>query len=224
MLFTTDLWPQSAAEKRDVLALTLHSEVELSSAACADWVVRILTDVEIPGGIIVSENCALQQTVSMSLRSGTTLQESLLLLAPRCTLEWAARQNVLNAWIGRRTAGPLDVNIEFFRWDLSQSVATSVQNLMSGKPVQTRIAQLHLVEQPKLGGPSIIGKRVPRTQAKHTITNLSLQDALNAVVKSYGSAGWLFTKRDCGDTHSYGFDVVVQDESRAQPPGSVESR
>jgi hypothetical protein len=166
---------------------------------------EILRGTGVPAGVVVLANCSTPPHVRLNLSQGTSVAEALnALVASNPEYRWQADGNVINL-LPMKAAPLLETEIREFRMDTTdREIGAVLSELMALPVVRKRQSELKLKSGIYQGGPGAAEEHpVPKKPVPIHIRvqNLSLQEALNSVVETYGHSVWVYgeTEECSGD-------------------------
>jgi len=162
---------------------------------------QILRGKGVPAGLVVLSNCSTPPHVRLNLSQGTTVAEALnALVASSPEYRWQTDGNVINLLPMKAAAPLLETEIREFRMDTTDSeIGAVLSELMALPVVRKRQSELKLQSGIYQGGPGAVEEHpVPKKPVPIHIRfqNLSLQEALNSVVGTYGHSVWVYSETE----------------------------
>lgn len=204
---------QAPAKKMETL-LTRHVTLPvLQEETTTSAFTKTLSAAKLPGGIFVATNCSEPQRYPLT-PSDSSLRgalNSVVAADPRYT--WQADDETINML-------PYGVDQKFLsqriaRLDIrnASSLREAADVLLRTPEVKSAAVKYNLGENVQRGGIGYYQPQEETSGAKLSITvrqkNVTVRDALNAIVRAHGSAVWAYTERRCSTGNSFTIEFLV---------------
>lgn len=180
---------------------------ELNDVTIGEALCSALRTAGVPGGIVTIPNCQGQTKYKFRL-AGETLHDALDAIVsgdPQYT--WTVRDGVVNIVPWSYMPSLLDTVIPEMRIEKAGTLEFAVDQLLRLPEVATRMRELRLSHLHR-GSLTFLG---PREEINLYQQNLTLRDALNAVVGAHGRAVWLYWEKHCyKQQHDFEIEFLVK--------------
>lgn len=161
------------------------------------------------GGIAsVASECEEAPITQRWMPLGASLRDVLdLIVAADPGYQWTADDDVVNLLPKESIPALLETPIKRFRLSRPTDLDSALAQLLARPEVRQRESELHTSTGLKLfvGGAS---KNDPKIILN--CKNLTLREALNAIVQAYGKAVWSYRERHCGGQKVYSIDFIAR--------------
>lgn len=172
--------------------------------------VNSLVITHVPGGIVRILDCADAQPALVGHLPQATLRETLdVIVQANPEYRWQVDDGVVNLLTARDEPALLKVRISKLEVKNAPSINAVLTTLQSLPEVRDAIAKLQLSEGVKI----IVGPRslnLERPQYTIQLKDVTVREALNAIVRAQGRAVWEYKERRCSGTTEYSIDFVVR--------------
>jgi hypothetical protein len=206
---------QNAASQRGlgVLDRTADQGIAIDSSP-REALLEFLRTYNLVGGFAEQRECTPEPKVHLALAKGTKLSAALQSLAAAASeFDWHIEGQVVT--VTRRHSHPNLLNVKIGRFEFNRTVAPPevFRQLMALPEIEAAKENLRLSPGPVTFGPgstSAAGHRpgIISRRKKYVIQNVSLQDALNEIVRSYGDIAWIYEQRRCNGKETVALNPV----------------
>lgn len=194
-------------DERTVLDAPLSHDIDFSGTAAA-VLKDVLRDTQIPGGVVQQlRGCSAESRMHLSVKKGTTIRQAMdNLVASNPDHQWQFLDHVVN--LTPKTGPPvlLETRIHSYQLHTTDNWApsASMEDLFKIEEIRKRAVALKLTWGAVTGG-LYAGEYHPAPKTPRPIDvdihDVSVQDALNAVVTAYRNAIWIYRETECnGET------------------------
>jgi len=191
----------ASVEASDVRNILLAHDIDatMSPAAILGLMLR---GTGVSAGIAEAQHCDLPSTTRMRVRQGVTIHEAMDAFVTRNPgYQWQLDNDVIN-FLPRIDLPLLDTTIRSFELTTTTKVtAEAVLNeLLSLPEVRQRASDLKIKPGLAQGGIGVYDEHPESNTVKPihiSIRNLSLREAFNVVVHTYGHSMWVYVEQDC---------------------------
>jgi hypothetical protein len=161
------------------------------------------------GGIAsVATGCEDDPIVQRWMPVGASLKSVLdWIVAADPGYRWGSDSGVINLLPKDSEPALLKTRISRFRLDKSTDIDSAVDQLLLLPEVKQRENELHFTT-----GVKLIVRPSSKNDPKITLDceNMTVLEALNAIVRAYGRAVWLYRERHCAGKTIYRVDIIVR--------------
>ncbi len=205
---------QRSVPNDDVLKRSTGNQ-SFENITTTDALSRALTITNSPGGIVVKQECTEPAKYSFR-KSGPTLRAFLdSLVSTDRAYKWEAADGTLNLLLRSGDPPLLKLRIRELKIDGVSSASLAIDQLRSRPDVRRRIRELGLTEGVVRIGPSDLsppaaGPNQYVRKLSLDLKNVSLRQALNAIVQAHGQAIWAYTEQHCRGRNDFTVDLLRQ--------------
>lgn len=175
-----------------------------------------LNDAKVPGGIVKIAGCEEQPRKKLTSTSSTLQGVLEAFVSADSRYKWQIEEGVVNLLPAAGEPPLLDVRISEFKIEDAETLDDAANQLMALPSVKNGVADLNLKQGVmRLSGP---GYYIPADSGKASLpqrlsvtgNNLTLRQALNAIVLSHGGGVWLYTENHCHGHNEFSVNFPVQ--------------
>ncbi|MCP9495948.1 MAG: hypothetical protein MSG64_15985 [Pyrinomonadaceae bacterium MAG19_C2-C3] len=190
---------QSKKTQDDILNRRVATD-EMKNVSAKDALAHVLDKAEVPGGIVVVRACDDAAGFTRTL-GDTTLRAALDgIVAANLQYKWKIRDGVVNLDLPNNDLPLLNVRVAKLEVTRAKTLDEALNKLLalpevqevSSSSVGSRMIQGGLYSFDSSGDMSQGGE-----QFSVTCTDVTVREALNAIVRAYGRATWVYTQTDC---------------------------
>lgn len=200
---------QSGTQRRGMSeeeVLTRHTGVAgKQHGGVVDALVLGLTIAQVPGGVVAVDNCGgYNPTVKVPPNSSVKdLLDQIVLASPQ--YRWHVDDGVINVIPDTNLTAPLDIKISKFKVE-SVSASDALNQLLEEPEVRQGIEGLNFHQ-----GARAFGGGFPISKARISLDlkNVTLQEALNSIVRADGRALWALLLRPCNGRNEYDISLLI---------------
>ncbi len=175
-----------------------------------------LSTARVPGGIALAEACGGQpRPISLSARS--SLRDVLdVFVRANPEYKWESDRGVINLTPAAGAPPLLDIRLARFRLQKVGSLGVALGRLLATPEVREGMTELNVQQGVlRVSGPGYYsppGDRGGAGVRKLEVggVNLTVREALNAIVRAHGRAVWLYSENPCGGRREFSIDFPVQ--------------
>lgn len=177
---------------------------------------NLLSTTDVPGGLVVLQNCGEQKTYTFGDTASLTLRDALnSLVAIDPTYNWVIKDGVVNIMPVDTMPKLLDLQIAHFNVNDATSVDEALNQLLSMPQVRKRIAELNLSSGLiRIGLANLNSSEDLADNGLRKINvrseNTTVREALNAIVRVHGRAVWVYTEQNCGSKKEFTISFLVR--------------
>jgi hypothetical protein len=170
-----------------------------------------LVSARLPGGIVTIMHCEDRQLSHPTLFTSGTLREALQeIVRTNPEYRWQVDDGVINLLTVHDEPALLNVRISKLKVENARSINTILDELFELPEVKDAIAKLQLIP----GVIFLVGPipMDPERRPKYTVEfkDMTVREALNAIVRLHGRAAWEYKERRCDGKTVYTVDFVIQ--------------
>jgi hypothetical protein len=170
-----------------------------------------LVNARAPGGIVTILNCDNKHPARPTSLSSGTLRETMdTIVKTNPEYRWQIDEGVINLLPTHDEPALLNLRISKLRVKDARSLNSILGNLLELPEVKDLVAKLQLSPGVKfIVGPVSMN---PERDPKYTVEceNVTVREALNAIVRAHGRAAWEYKEQRCGGKTEYSVDFVIQ--------------
>jgi hypothetical protein len=208
------LFPQgpSPAMRLQAGKTYLRQDVEFHSSAIVEAFGFARNSAGKAGGMVIVSGCGDPARSPLRLPADSSLAAALdMIVSIFPTHYWTIQDGgAINLLLKQDVPSIMDFPIRQFEWDTAAFAGLTVDRLFRSKGVDDRLVKLGMVAGVQTGPGLQMPPRVingvpepPRKGREQKIENLTLLQALNAIVVSYGDGSWLYEEQKCGGENIY---------------------
>lgn len=186
--------------------------VDLADVTVTNALTRILNVARAPGGVVTITACGVVATSSLT-PIGPTLSDALdSIVIAQPTYRWYIDQGVVNLVPSDNGPQLLDVKVAEFEIKPSETVDALLEKLLMTPEVQHGIARFELTRQIGLGSLERPGVKRVKEDDRLTLRyqNLTVQEALNTIARTHGSAVWSYREQHCNSDDKFLIAFLAQ--------------
>lgn len=205
----TDAWQEEILARS--VAVKDSQETTLKGALS-----QVLSSARVPGGIVTVAQCGEEPKYNFA-PFGSSLHSSLeSIIAARPDYKWVVEEGVVNVLHSGGNVPMLDSVVSEFELKESDNIFGSLNRLLSAPEVQRRAAELNLRRgSTQLGIMPLSVKPVVAANEANRKTvmsckDITLREALNAIVREHKTAVWAYTERHCNGNDEFSIDFLVR--------------
>ena len=213
VLFSISIYGQIVQPKgQDVAEDVLSRQVEfreITNAAFAESVAFSLSAARVPGGVVKITGCEITSVLHYYPAHTSTLRDTLdFIVQSQPDYSWSMNDGVVNLMPKSGEPALLQTRISSLKVKDAESIYQPFDKLMSLPEVQQSIAKLGLSQTPTfLSIPISLRPDKPRYSVD--CQNVTLKEALNAIVRAHGRNVWRYEEKRCNGKTEYSIDFVV---------------
>lgn len=170
-----------------------------------------LISARVPGGIVTILNCDNTHPRRQTYLSPGTVRETMdTIVKTNPEYRWQVDDGVINLLTVHDEPTLLNVRISKLKVEDARSVNTILSNLFDLPEVKGAIAKLQLIPGVKfIVGPIPMD---PERRPKYTVEceDVTVREALNAIVRVHGRAAWEYKEQRCDGKTMYTVDFIVK--------------
>jgi hypothetical protein len=171
---------------------------------------QLLGGTRIPGGIAQLEGCSGVPVLHLTAKRGMTIREAMdALVSENPSYQWQLEGGVVNLIPRSGSAALLDAKIRSFQLnttDQKMDAHAVLYDIIRVPEVRQRAAELKLQPGMMQGGPGVYdehpAKREP-VPIMISLKDVSLREAFNSVVRTYGHTIWIYREHECNGSKTY---------------------
>jgi hypothetical protein len=205
MLTSTLAVGQRADEQKGSTDEFLSRKVKWINPQRTDALSTLITELaslQLPGGILFVRNCGKAEPEIIAAESSTLGDELNRFLKVMPEYQWTIDDGVLNFLPKSYSPSPLDISLDEFKVE-NVTTSDAYNRLFAEEQVKNGLARLGLHE-PDLQ--LVFGGSLSTANQRHITLNLrsvTLQEALNAIVRADGRKTWELSVNPCGAKATY---------------------
>lgn len=189
----------------------LHRQIEVDGTADITTTEAFSTSLlaaQTPGGIVRITDCEAETVTQRLTAHSSTLQDLLkgiVLADPR--YRWEARSGVVNLIPRDGEAPLLGTRIRNLDVTDAASIYLPLSKLMSLPEVREMTAKLQLSDGTRF---SVMSASVKSKRYTVSCENVTLREALNAIVRAHGRAVWAYREKRCEGKLEFFIDFIIE--------------
>jgi hypothetical protein len=206
-------------QRREMLNDALERRVSLdrlNEITKTDALTRALGEAQVPGGVVTILNCnrAAKHTLTPTGSSLRDVLNSVVSVEPQ--YKWQVKAGVVNVVPAAGGPSLLNLRIGQFKVDNAQTIYEALNQLFAMPEVQARMTELKMRRgMTQLGiMPAQLGADGEAVANSQSISierqNITLAEALNAIVSAHGKAVWSYTEQHCDGQNEFSIDFPVR--------------
>ncbi|MEW6130730.1 MAG: hypothetical protein AB1757_27110 [Acidobacteriota bacterium] len=201
---------QAQNASSDVLERTVTASQSEYSTTLASFMESLLS-ARVPGGIVTILHCDNNLPIRHTSLSSGTLREAMnTIVNANPEYRWQINDGVINLLPVQDEPSLLNVRISKLKVKDARSIETIRSNLFELPEVKEAIAKLQLTPGVKfIVGPIPLD---PERRPKYSLEceNVTVREALNAIVRAHGRAAWEYKEQRCDDKTIYNVNFVIE--------------
>lgn len=170
--------------------------------------VRSLTAARLPGGLVLERSCEVEENKLQREMQTLPLRERLnLIVQTDPQYRWISERGAINLIPLVGEPELLNIRIREFRVANATSLNLVLEQLLAlpevqAHPVGRRVNRgIRLIIEPSSPNPE---------QVRLHVRDVTLREALNAIVRARGRAVWAYTEQHCNGQDTFTIDFLVQ--------------
>lgn len=183
---------------------------EIESLTTTNAISRALADTKVPGGIVRVFDCTEEPVKQRWQPGGASLSDilnAIVMADPQ--YYWQLDNGVINVLPAAGEPALLRVRVKELQVLNATSVYLAYSTLMSLPDVKKAVMALGLADSfERLQGPISLGD--DKTGFNVVCRDVTLREALNAIVRADGKAVWAYHERHCNGRDGFSIEFLVQ--------------
>ena len=212
MSFAVAQDPQSLSEE---VRQRQVADVDLNQVTEVDALSRTLRAADLPGGIATVSTCGEEERFVIT-PAGPTLGETLdAIVATFPNYRWLVDRGAVNIFPLKNPPVLLDVVIADLKVEDNQTLDDIIREISEKPEVRSVAARFHLspgfkeVGLSSLERPGSVNSEATNGLALR-LHNVTVRQALNAVVRAHGNAIWSYKEKRCNGSDEFVINLVVR--------------
>lgn len=210
LIFSGQLVGQS--QGNTILSAKITHDIEFDGSPVAA-LEQILQGTGVSGGVVQVSECSSEPKLHLKMHAGSSLEETMqALVKGNPTYKWEVKDRVVDLLPENGIPELLNTHVGHFDSDIATDnlAPFSVLNELSNLPeVRLQAERLGMSTSGFFGccgagTPGVAaGGQEQKSPVKIRISELSLRDAFDSVVRSYGHYIWVYTESQCKGKKTY---------------------
>jgi len=207
---------QSSTDPSSQQILALQVTMSFADRVTIPYALMVVfAKAHVPAGLVTISSCG-EEVAHQLNPSGTSLQAALdSIISAEPSNRWQIADGVVNFLPAQNEPALLNVRIAHFELENVKSPQYAIDKLLSLREVQRALVELKLSQVPTQVGLTDLKRSGseaddPSLGFNVRCENVTLREALNAMVRAHGYAVWAYTERRCKGRDEFRIESVVR--------------